>query len=282
MKALIEKELRGATYHVYLTTEDGILYADPRTVEVVIESLRTTFRALTSGGDSSATDPRFPKKKFSRESQSYEPLIHLLNKIADTANRYVTRSQLSELHFHRFGGQIEDTYSSHKGLKPDGIGIIGKLSTEKEESANVPEQSWEKIEFHIESKASVREMVRQSATYARCCLLRNKRRFFSLGIGFNYKTLNAYIFVFHRSGLSSSRPLKVTTREGFDGLVRHIVGILSFKDEAAYGLDTTRTQDMFCINNRYYKNIRFLYDRGSLKGRTTVVYSLQGMRTCGF
>jgi hypothetical protein len=37
---------------------------------------------------------------------------------------------------------------------------------------------------------------------------------------------------FHRSGFSSSRPLKLTTEEGFRGLVRHVVGILSFKGEA--------------------------------------------------
>jgi hypothetical protein len=94
--------------------------------------------------------------------------------------------------------------------------------------------------------------------------------------------MEAYVLVFHRSGLSSSRPLKLTTREGFNGFVKHIVGILSFKDEAAYGLDTTRFQKFFRINNRYYEIGRLLHMRGSFRGRSTTAYRLQGMYTCGF
>ena len=286
MKALTEDELKGATYYVDLTTEDGVLHADARTVKAVMDSLRTTFQVLTSGGDSSAADCWFPVNGFPRESQSYQPLVCLLNKIIDTANRYMPRSQLSELRFHPFRGKVKETYGSHKGLKPDGIGIIGELSTKTKKRAKKPakepELPWEQFEVNVESKASVRDMVRQSGTYARCCILSNQRRFFSLGIGFHYKKLGAYVFIFHRSGLSSSRPLKLTTVEGFKGLVSHIVGILSLKDEAAYGLDTTRFQNMFLINNRHYEIARLLYVRGTLRGRSTIVHSLQGMYTCGF
>jgi hypothetical protein len=282
MKALIEDELKGATYYVDLTTDDGILHADPRTVEAVIDSLGTTFQALTSGGDSSATDPRFPENGFSHGSQSHEPLIHLLNKIIDTANRYTPRSQLSELRFHPIRGEVKEIYGSHKGLKSAGVGIIGELSTKTKMPAEEPGLSWERIEAIIESRASIREMVRRSGTYARCCLSSNQRRFFSLSIGFHYKTLEAYVFVFHRSGLSSSHPFKLTTGEGFKGLVNHMVGILSFREEAAYGLDTTRVQNIFRINDSYYEVVRLLYVRGTLRGRSTIVYSLQGMYTCGF
>jgi hypothetical protein len=286
MKAQVEEELKGATYFVDLTTDDGILHADPGTVRTVVDSLGTTFQALTSGGDSSTTDPRLPVNGFPHEPPSYVPLVHLLNKIIDTANRYIPRSQLSGLRFHPHGGKVEETYGSYKGLKPDVVGVIGDFSTETKmrakNPAEGPELSWEKIEVCVESRESITDMVRQCGTYARCCLLSNQRRFFSLGIGFRYKSLEAYIFVYRRSGLSSSRPLKVTTREGFNGLVRHIVGILSFTDEAAYGLDTTRFQEMFCINNLYYKIERLLYVRKTLCGRSTIVYSLQGMYTCVF
>jgi Fungal protein kinase len=288
MKALIERELRGATYYVDLTTEDGILHADPRIVEVVNDGLRATFQALISGGHSSATKPRFPINRFSRETRSYRPLVQLLNKIIDTANRYMPRSQLSGLHFYPFRGEVKETpaYDSHMGLKPDGVGIISKLSTKRKKSAKKPakepELSWEQIEVFIASKSSVKNMLRKSGTFARCCLIGNQRRFFSFGIGFDYKKMEAYVLVFHRSGLSSSRPLKLTTREGFKGLVKYIVGILSFKDEAAYGLDTTRFQKFFRINNRYYEIDHLLYMSGSFRGRSTTVYRLQGMYTCGF
>jgi hypothetical protein len=284
MKRLVEDELKGATYRVNLTTGNSILQVDSdAAVETVINSLGTTFHTLTSGGDSSAAEPRFPADGFRHEPQSYEPLAHLLNKIVDAASPYVpSQSQLSGLRFHRFGREVKEKYGSHKGLKPDIVATIGELPTETEEPAKKPQLSWEKIEIIVESKASVKDTVRQSGTYARCSVLNNRRRFFSLGIGFHYRNLEAYVFAYHHAGLSSSHPLNLTTLEGFNGLVKHIVGILSIKDEAAYGLDPTRTQNIFYINNRYYEVVRRIFERGSFRGRSTVVYSLKGMYTCGF
>ena len=298
MKKNIENELRGATFHVDLTAEGGILHADPGIVDAVIDELiGTTFPVLTSGGTSSETCPRFPASGCPSEDESYKPLTHLLNKIVDTANPRIPQSHLRGLHFHPFEGKMRDIYGSFKGLKPDGVGIIDEVLTELEQEQPAEEPPartrepdgtiktnlpWERIEVTVESKNDLKDMVRQSGTYARCCLLSNQRRFFSLGIGFLYKTLEAYIFVFHRSGLSSSRPLKLKTAEGFKGLVRHIVGILSFKDETAYCLDTTRFQNIFRINNRLYEATRRLYVRTCLLGRCTTVYGLQGMYTCRF
>jgi hypothetical protein len=107
--------------------------------------------------------------------------------------------------------------------------------------------------------------------------LKNQRRFFSLGIGFQYKKMEVYVYAFHHGGLSSSLPLKIKTTEGFNGLVEHIVGILSIKDEAAYGLDPTRFQDLFYINDRFYRSVHYLCVRGNLRGRSTIVHSLEGM-----
>lgn len=127
MKALIEAELKGPLYYVDLTTEDDILHVGPRDVGAMIDGLGSTSQVLTSGGDSFATDPLFPVNGFPHEPQSYEPLVHLLNKIIDTANRHIPPSQLSSLRFHPFGGKIKDTYGSHKGLKSGGVGILGDL-----------------------------------------------------------------------------------------------------------------------------------------------------------
>ena len=280
MKGIIENEIMGATYHVDLTAKNSILSAKPRTVRAVTRDLKTTMEHLTDEGESSPTDPRLPKNGFRHEPSSYEPFVQLLNKIIDTASKHISPSHrpLRQLRFHRFGKEVKETYGGQKGLKLDGVGILGPLPT------NTEELSWEHVEITIESKRRVKEMVRRSGTHACCCLTSNQRRFFSLSIGFNFSTLEAYVFLFHRSGLSSSHPLKVTTQEGFEGLVRHIVGILSIKDEAAYCLDPTRFQNMFCINGGLYEIVRPLYVRNSLRGRATVVYSLQGTSkyTCGF
>ena len=296
MKKNIENELRDATFQVDLTAGSGILHADPKIVDTVInELIGTTFAVLTSGGTPSATGPRFPASGCPSENESYKPLTHLLNKIVDTAKPRIPQSHLRGLHFHPFGGEMKDIYGSDKGLKPDGVGILDEVLTEMEEPSEEPPPEteepdetiklklpWEQIEVTVESKANLKDMVRQSGTHARCCILSNQRRFFTLGIGFLYIKLEAYIFVFHRSGLSSSRPLNLKTAEGFKGLVRHIVGILSFEDEAAYCLDTTRFQNIFRINNRLYDGTRRLYVRTCLRGRGTTVYNLRGMYTCRF
>jgi Fungal protein kinase len=288
MKKEVEGELNGNTYHVQLTNK--ILRADSGIVDAVVNSLKATFQTLTSAGHSTPFDPRIPENGFHKEPESYEPLAHLLNKIIITANEYIPQSHSSPLrglHFQPFEGEVEDKYGSYKGLKPDVIGTtIGELSTEaKEHAENLakgPPLYWEQIEIPVESKATIRDMVRQSGTYARWCLSSNRGRFFSLVIGFQHKNLEAYVFLFHRSGLSSSRPLKIKTQDGFNHFVKHIVGILSLKDKAAYGLDPTRTKDIFCINNHHYKIVRLLYERTSLRGRSTIVYSLEGMYTCAF
>jgi hypothetical protein len=284
MMARVTDELKNATYRVDLTTDGAILHADPNIVESVIDCLASRHNlthgtlqlppgTADPGSTSSATNPRLPSDGFKDEVDSYEPLVHLLNKIINVANQCISASHLSGLGFHHFGKEAKARYGCAKCLKPDGVGIIGELPTGAEDS----DLSWEDIEVIVESKRTVRQMVQQSGMYTRFCLLNNQRRFFSFGIGLQFTTLDIYIFVSHRSGFSSSRPLKLTTEEGFKGLVRHVVGMLSFKGEAAYGLDTTRTQDMFCINNRYYDIVRPLYMRGSPRGPSTVVHSLSGM-----
>jgi hypothetical protein len=45
------------------------------------------------------------------------------------------RSRLSEFRFHPLKGEVKDIYGTYKGLKPDGVGIIGELPTEPKKSA---------------------------------------------------------------------------------------------------------------------------------------------------
>ena len=283
MKAMIKGELKGATYFVELTNTDGILYVDPGIVQTVINNLGDTFQDLTSGGISTEEKPRFPHSDtgFSREPDSYAPLVHLLNRIILASRQFIpSSSPLSNLRFHSFGFEMIDLYDSQKGLKPDCVGITCELPMD--EKMETPKLSWEAVEVHVECKNSESGMVVQSGTYARCCLTSYQRRSFSLGIGFHYKKLEVYILVFHRSGVSTSGPLEVTSPNGFNNLVNHIVGMLCITDEAAYGLDTTRFQDTFRINDRYYKIIRQLYVRKHLRGRSTIVHRLQGTYRCGF
>lgn len=278
MKSIMAEELKGATYKVDLTGEDAIFHANPDTVQAVLRRLQShhhlTASSLTTAGQSSSAKPRLPKRGFKIEKSSYKPFVHLLNKIVDASNECMPGSRLGRLHFYDFGREVKEMYGSFKGLKPDGIGTIGEPLTQEEVV------SWNDIEVILESKNSVKDMVKQAATYARCSLLNNSRRCFALVICLQFTSLDVYILVFHRSGLSASSPLGLKNKLGFDGLVKHMVGLLAIQEEAAYGLDVTRSQDIFLINNRYYRHVRSLYLRDSLRGRATAVYSLNGMYSC--
>ena len=280
MKDLIAKELKGGVFQADLTIDGAVFHADDKIVQTVLDCLRTrhnlTPETLIDVRESSPIAPRLPRDGFKEETKLYTPLTHLLNKVIDVAKESIPVSYLGErgLCFHPFGKEVNDKYGSIKGLKPDCIGIFD----EHLPSLSQGDVSWEKIEISIECKKSVKEMVKQVATYARCSLLNNLRRFFALTMGFDFNSLEVYILLFHRSGLSASPPLGLRTEEGFNGLVRHIIGILSIQGEALYGLDVTRTDaSEFCIDNRFYKLDRYLYLRGSLRGRGTAVYSLRGM-----
>lgn len=281
MKALMAKELKGGVFQVDLTVGGAVLQADDQIVRTVLDCLWTrhnlTPETLIDGSQSSPIAPRLPRDGFKDELNSYIPLSHLLNKIIDVAKESIPVSYLGGrgLRFHPFGKEVNEKYGSLKGLKPDCIAVFGEELTQGD-------VSWENIEISIECERSVKDMVKQVATYARCSLLNNLRRFFALAMGFNFETLEAYIFVFHRSGLSASRPLGLKTEEGFNGFVRHIIGILSIQGEALYGLDITRTDTEFCIDNHFYQLDCYLYLRGSLRGRGTAVYSLKGMYQCRF
>ena len=274
-KDLTMNELTCATFFVDLTAEDAVFSADSNNVQAVLHRLQDhyhlTSNTLLRDDTSSETNPRFPPGGFDKESHSYEPLIHLLNMIVGATNECLPATQryLRHLRFHRYGLEVKKNYGSKKSLKPDGVGLVVEMPAERK-------ISWGQVEVVIEVKTQIPALIKHAATYARCSLVNNQRRSFAIAIGFDHKRLDARFLVFHRSGLSSSRPLSLRTPQGFENVVKHIVGMLSIRDEAGYGLDVTRSQEIFSINDRYYQVVSLLCMRDSLRGRSTVVYNLEG------
>jgi hypothetical protein len=281
MKDLMAEELRNAMFEVNLTSENAVFFADPFIVHATLERLREQ-HDLTS--ESFCHNIRFsgPGSGFRNESDSCTPFVDMLNKtiyaIKGSESTPPPNRYLSSLRFHTFGEEVKECIGSYKSLKPDVIGTLGPYPPPQ------GKVSWKDIEIAAEIKANDKDMIKQATTYARCTLITDRRRTFSVVITFNHKSLQVRFLVFHPSGLSSSKPLSFKTQEGFRGVVRHVVGLLSIQDEAGWGLDLTRSRDsdMFRINDQYYKVDRTLFVRDSLCGRSTVVYSLLGMSACGF
>jgi hypothetical protein len=144
LKDLILKGLRRATFHVDLTTKDGIFNADPNVVQAVLDRLRgpqynLNLDTLLGDGMSSETSPWLPPGGFTTEKHSRERLVHLLNMIVHATNNCLplTQRHLRRLRFHSYGMEVEEKYVSVGSFKPDDVGILidlpigGKISWEE-------------------------------------------------------------------------------------------------------------------------------------------------------
>ncbi len=275
MKSQILREFKSATFLVDLTTEGAPFHADSNDVQAVLGRLRhhygTTDTTLLSDDDSSVDSPRFPPSGFQKEGKSYKPLIHFLNVIVRATNECLLPSPryLRGLHFDHHGREMEEIYNSRRPLKPDALGLLHSPISHQQKL------SWKDVAIIVEVKDQVPELIQQLSTYAHCYLAVDRRRSFATAIGFNHKSLQIFFFAFHRSGLSSSGPISLRTSEGFQTVVKHMVGILSIPDEEAFGLDMTRHGNVYRINDRDYDIVRQICVRNSVRGRATVVYSLK-------
>jgi len=282
------KGLRGATFCVDLTAQGAIFYAEPKDVRAVLNRIQQqhhlTADTLFGRGSSSHNNPRFPPQGFDQKAHSVKPLVHFLNAIICVTKETLHPSAevvasckgspqcyLSSLCFHSHGIEVVGRYVDP--LKPHGLGLLGGLPA----GGKI---FWEDVEVIVEVDSQIDVLVQQAAMHARCSLLNNGRRLFAISIGFNYRTLEVYFFVFHRSGLSSSRPLSLRTQQGFQDIEKHIIGMMNIRDEAEYCLDVTRSQNTFCLNRRYYDVVCVLYIRDGLCSRSTAIYSLKGMKSC--
>jgi hypothetical protein len=275
MKNKIPREFECATFVDDLTAQGAPLQADPNDVQRVLDHLRVnrelTHVTLFSDGNSTAENPRLPSNGFTVETGSYEPFAHLLNRIVHSAKRSLTSPRyLEALHFDPCGAEMLEKLDMGKPLKPD---ILGLLRSRTSRELNV---SWNDIAVFIEVKAHLlADTIKQLATYARTHLTVNRRRSFSIAMSFHHKELSLRFLSFHRSGISTSPQLHLRTEDGFRSVVEHMVGLLSIKDEEAFGLDMTRVKDVYRLNDCDYEIVRIIYLRESICGHSTAVYSLR-------
>ena len=275
MKSQILKEFKGATFLVDLTADSAPFHADSDSVQAVLGRLQHHYRiantTLLSAENSSVDIPRFPPSGFRKEAKSYRPLIHFLNAIVHATNDCLHPSShhLRGLRFDHHRREMEEIFDECRPLKPDVLGLLRSPTTQQRNL------SWNDVAIIVGVKDQASELIQQLSTYACCYLAVDRRRSFAPAIGFQHKSLEILFFAFHRSGLSSSGPISLSTPEGFQTVVKYMVGILSIPDERAFGLDMTRLGDVFRINDRDYDIVRRICMRNSVRGRATAVYSLK-------
>ncbi|KAI9435686.1 hypothetical protein H4582DRAFT_615904 [Lactarius indigo] len=274
MKEKIFEELESATFTVALTAWGGSLQADPHDVQMVADYLQhninLTHNTLFSDSVSTEAVPRLPPRGFSAERDSYGPFAHLLNILVLAVKTCVARARyLKDLHFGPYDVPMANILDSRTALKPNILGLLRPRTSDR------PKNFWEDVAVIIEVKDHSLNTVKQLATYARDHLSLDRRRSFSIAIAIDHKALTLRFLCFHRSGVSSSELLKLKEKDGFRSVVEHMVGILSIRDEAAFGLDTTRVKDVYRLNGRYYDIVRTIQNRDCIRGHATAVYSLK-------
>lgn len=274
MKLQILREFRRATFYADLTAKKAPLHATSTDVKKVLNGLQTHHIAedtLLGNDDSTEDAPRFPPGGFKAETNSYGPFTHFLNAIIRAARECLDERHLKGLQFYPHGVEMQSTVDSPKPLKPDILGLVHP-------PPHLPlKVSWIDVAIVVEVKSRQLELVQQLTTYARNYLAVDRRRSFSIAIAFDHKKLKMQFLVFHRSGISSSPELSLSSKPEFQSIVKHMVGILLIPDEETFGLDMTRSGSIYHINNRCYKIVRPIHERKSVRGRATAVYSLRGM-----
>ncbi|KAH9048839.1 hypothetical protein EDB84DRAFT_126792 [Lactarius hengduanensis] len=250
MKEKIFEELKSATFTVDLTARGGSLQANPDDVQIVVDSLQHNYSltcgTLISTSMSTVWAPRFPPNGFrGREKESYQPFKDFLNIVVHVANTSLTHaSYLKDLHFDVHDAEMGDKLDSRRPLKPDILGLRRTLDG--------PKTLWDDVAVIVEVKDNMLDLVKQLATYARNHLSLNRRRSFSIAIAFDHRKLTLCFICFHRSGVSASKLLNLKNEDGFRSVIEHMVGILSIRDEAGFGLDMTHVKGMHLLNGRYY------------------------------
>ncbi|KAI9452529.1 hypothetical protein BJY52DRAFT_1190201 [Lactarius psammicola] len=156
-----------------------------------------------------------------------------------STNICLTRARcLKDPHFDPHGVEMREKVDSEKPLKPDILGLL------RSHTPDELEISWNDVAIFVEVKSCPIDVVKRLATYAHRHLAVDRRRSFFIAIAFSHKALTLHSLCFHRSGVSISSPLHLDKEDGFRSVVEHMVGILSIRDEEAFGLDMTRVKSV--------------------------------------
>ncbi len=271
-------EFRGATFLVDLTAEGASLQADEDDVQKVLDQLRdhyniTQTSLLTGTEDNSTVDtPQLPPDGFSAQCNSLEPLTHFLNIIIHAAEECLPPTRyLKYLQFEVYGAEMQEMFDMEYPLRPDILALLPSCTPHQRDTLT----SWSDVAVIVGVNHRPLELIQTLSICASRYLTVDRRRSFCIAITFNYQTLKMHFLIFHRSGISFSPPLSLNHVDGFQSAIKHMVGILSIQDEAAFGLDMTRVGNVYNLNDHGYHIIHTHHSNNIVCGRATVMYSLQ-------
>jgi len=166
----------------------------------------------------------------------YTPIAMFLNHCVDACHGALdgscrsvewNRRWLGGLKFVVYDKATEDGIEGVSPVKPD---LVGGLDVKPGERVawSPKDPHTNQVLLPVEVKENWAPMVVQAATYARCLFSASPSRQFALVLGFRHTTAELRFLVFHRGGLTTSKPFYVKDEQGQKDILRVFLSILSW------------------------------------------------------
>jgi len=244
----------------------------------------------------------------------YPPLTVFLNNYLEACHKALDERHKSAERSSRFYDRLNfivydrntcDGVGGASPVKPDLVGGLG-LKPGKRVAWSPPDTSIDQVLIPVEVKPNWAPMVVQAATYARCLFSASPSRQFSVVLGFRHTEAQLRFLVFHRSGLTGSKPCSVKDTRGQKDILRIFLsilqwtstndaGFLEFFDDFHMTLahnegDKTGTvarvaevlHDGLCVRGRASRVLRMVYPTDKAKKPEPAISALDPTaRTCG-
>jgi len=216
----------------------------------------------------------------------YPPLAVFLNDYLEACHKALGEHHESAERSSRFYDRLNfiayditthDRVEGASPVKPDLVGGLG-LEPGGHVAWSPPDTSIDQVLIPVEVGASWAPMVAQAATYARCLFSASPSRQFSVVLGFRHTKAQLRFLVFHRSGLTGSKPCSVGDPRGQKDILRIFLSILQWTSTNDAGfLELSNDFDMTLIHNEGDKTgtvarvTEVLHDGLCVRGRASRV-----------
>ncbi|KAF8322905.1 uncharacterized protein EI90DRAFT_3019966 [Cantharellus anzutake] len=186
---------------------------------------------------------------FHQEVKNYDNITKFLNECVklctDTYRSIQTDLQASEFNLQEFGKAFWpalrfvkyhkptfDKVQNAAPLKPDIVGLViedmpsGDFVACWSKPPKSCERNLQRIAVAVEVKDRWKDLLLQSGTYGRAQFNDTPLRSFTATIAINHATETLRVLIFHRGGLSASKELRLTTKDGEAHDIRKFMKIL--------------------------------------------------------
>ncbi|KAF5346099.1 hypothetical protein D9757_014020 [Collybiopsis confluens] len=211
------------------------------------------------------------------ERRHYPGLVDFLNTGLNSCKAglgdEVQQAIYKDLKFYVWDKPMQDGVDGAHPLEPDFARVFGE---EKPNSLFWSAPSKGKgTKIPVEVKGSWSELIAQAATYARALFSANPLRQFALVIGYNHKEHAMRFLVFHRGGLTASKPLELNSEQGQKDLILLLSSILTWKSLADAGFPSWCNETQVYLPTIYPHPVNIhndLHHSSCVRGRGAHVY----------